>query len=284
MGLLRVSDSQRLCVEAVESPQSFAFLDALAHLDVIRMRAARQVPPGARRVLEAGCGEGAFLDKIPPAPGRRLFGVDRRRWGGLSIADFGLRIEDGIPSINSKSTIPNPQFTFVLADVARLPFRDGAFDAACCVNTLQVLDAGRARRAVGELARVCRAGGTVVATFPNRENPVLGWRMWRRPGRYQRWGNPHAFRASDVLRRLRAAGAEPTGIEPVRVQPYAAENSHQGTKAQRRTKEVNRVYLGDPLVSWCLGGKFTAVWGWLRRWVDGSPRRAPQLVVTARVR
>lgn len=187
-----------------------------AHLDALRARAARALPPSARLVLEVGCGAGAFIAKIPGAPGRELIGIDRYR-----SVPYGLRITDY-------------GFKFLLADLAALPFHDGAFDAIFCVNTLQVLDARRARRGLEEMARVARPGALVAVSFPNRANPVLRLRILGRAASYQGGGAPHAFYPGDVLRRLRRAGAEPTGMEAVLAPPYGTSRLPLWSALRRR--------------------------------------------------
>ena len=117
------------------------------------------LPPGASRVLEAGCGEGRVLDRM--RGGRFLVGLDLHpeaaRWRDVADA----------PS-------------FVRADVGRMPFADGAFDAAVC---LFVYPPRGSRLAVlRELARVVRSGGTLLFCMQNVFNPMLLARhlMWIR--------------------------------------------------------------------------------------------------------
>jgi SAM-dependent methyltransferase len=62
----------------------------------------------------------------------------------------------------------------VAADVTRLPFADGAFDAVVCVTVLYHAAVASPLAAVGELARVCRPGGLVCLLEP-------GVRRLRRP-------------------------------------------------------------------------------------------------------
>lgn len=209
---------------------------AAAYTDLIRTRAAASLSPDALRVLEVGCGDGDFLAKIPLSPGRRVFGVDRRDW----TLDFERRTRG--PS--------------VLADVARLPFRDGAFDAVFCVHTIQVLDAYRARRGLSELVRVTAPAGRVVVTMPNRDHPVLRFRLWLREATYRLRGAVHAFRAADVLRRLSGAGAEPECVEAVVVPPFVGRRGPSGIAAD---------ILAHALHVWALR----------------APRRAPHLIVSA---
>ena len=65
-----------------------------------------------------------------------------------------------------------PGAEFVEGDAARLPFADGAFDAA--VSVFGVIFASPAEQAAAEIARVVRPGGRVaITTWPPR-GPVFG--------------------------------------------------------------------------------------------------------------
>jgi len=67
-----------------------------------------------------------------------------------------------------------PSLGAIGADVRRLPFRDGTFDAIVSLSTLDHfrsavdLDAG-----LGELRRVLRPGGTLILTLDNVANPLI---------------------------------------------------------------------------------------------------------------
>ena len=100
---------------------------------------------GAQRILELGCGEGALLRSLLHygAEPATLEAVDvdsqRSRRARASGADVGV------------------------ADIAALPYRDGAFDLAFAFTVLSsVLDAAARRRAASEALRVLRRGGLLV--------------------------------------------------------------------------------------------------------------------------
>jgi demethylmenaquinone methyltransferase/2-methoxy-6-polyprenyl-1,4-benzoquinol methylase len=120
-------------------------------LDVAwRRSAARAVPAGAVRVLDIATGTGKLLEEIlRRQPGCRVVGADftpamleigRRR---LESSGAGLRT------------------SFILADALYLPFADGAFDALTSGFVLRNLVS--LPRAFGEMARVLRPGGVMVA-------------------------------------------------------------------------------------------------------------------------
>ena len=59
----------------------------------------------------------------------------------------------------------------VVADVRAIPFRDGAFDAAYSMGTVEHFD--ETEEALAEIARVVRPGGRAVIGVPNRHDPFL---------------------------------------------------------------------------------------------------------------
>ncbi len=99
----------------------------------------------------------------------------------------------------------------VVADGARLPFRDGAFAVAVCTEVLEhVADPAAV---FAEMARVLAPGGLAYVTTPNYANPA-GLHKWladRRSGRHDwnPWGAHHGgYEAFMTGRRLWRA-AEP---------------------------------------------------------------------------
>jgi SAM-dependent methyltransferase len=102
----------------------------------------------------------------------------------------------------------------VVDDAAQLPFADGSFDAALCVEVLEHLFAPA--DAVAEIRRVLRPGGTLVASTPN----AAYWRLradllrgvWNPHGDERAidepWRDPHIrfFTPASLERMLRRAG------------------------------------------------------------------------------
>lgn len=96
---------------------------------------------GGERVLDAGCGNGAYL--------RRL---KERRVGAIT----GFDLSRGMLRENVALAVG-----LVNGDVQSLPFEDASFDVALAMHMLyHVPDIGRAAR---ELRRVLRPGGTLLA-------------------------------------------------------------------------------------------------------------------------
>jgi SAM-dependent methyltransferase len=97
---------------------------------------------GGERVLDAGCGTGALALAVAPLVGE-VVGVDAEE-------AFLVAAREAAP----------PSCTFVVGDVAALPFDYGSFDIAGCLRVLHHVP--RPELVVAELARVVRPGGTVL--------------------------------------------------------------------------------------------------------------------------
>jgi SAM-dependent methyltransferase len=106
-----------------------------------------------RRILDAGCGEGALGAALPAPLRSRVVGLDA--------------------SWTMVAANPPP---VVQADVTALPFLAGVFDAAVAVNVLDHLAEPAA--AIGEAHRVLARGGMLVAATASRHDAP----SWPRSG------------------------------------------------------------------------------------------------------
>lgn len=137
----------------------------------------------ARRVLDVGCGTGAVTADL----------VDLVRPGADVVA------VDVDPAMARRSRARLDGAGVVCADGGRLPFPDGAFDAAVC--NLVLMWAPDPGALVREMARVVRPGGTVLASMePDYggkvhwpENPLVDL-VFQGDGVRRRGGDPHAGR------------------------------------------------------------------------------------------
>lgn len=126
----------------------------------------------------AAAAAGAVLGLLPPGPGRLLdvacgTGIVTRR---LAAGRTGLRVTgvDLSPAMARQAADRLPG-TIVRADVRRLPFADGRFDAVSSVWLLHLVeDPEDARRIVAECARVLRPGGVYVTTVDKGASHNVG--------------------------------------------------------------------------------------------------------------
>lgn len=86
-----------------------------------------------------------------------------------------------------------PDLSAQQADVRRLPFEDGWFDAVVSNSTLDHFDSeNEIRAAIWELRRVLRPGGTLVLTLDNPRNPLVAATKVLPRGRLNRFWLRHA--------------------------------------------------------------------------------------------
>ena len=104
----------------------------------------------ARRVLDAGCGEGRNLYYLL-ASGRECFGLDRQAGAIEEIRAQAARVAPLLPASN-----------FVVGEIDALPWPDGSMDAIICSAVLHFAnDEAHFDRMVGELWRVLAPGGVL---------------------------------------------------------------------------------------------------------------------------
>jgi SAM-dependent methyltransferase len=112
------------------------------------------VPAGAGgRVLELGCGVGAYSRLVAPALVGRLVAIDLT-----------------LPLLRAADAGAAPNLSFASADATRLPFPDASFDAVWGNAILHHLPGERALR---EVARVLRPGARLCFAEPNWLNPQV---------------------------------------------------------------------------------------------------------------
>ena len=109
------------------------------------------------RVLEVGCGEGLFIENlVKKSPNLEVYGVDNdeERLNAARARLIGVNL--------SKQ------------DAAGLSFEDGYFDAVICVNVLfNMRTKDDVRRALTEMKRVCKTGGSIIFDIRNSANPII---------------------------------------------------------------------------------------------------------------
>jgi ubiquinone/menaquinone biosynthesis C-methylase UbiE len=139
--------------------------------------------PAGRSLLDIGGGTGNFARPLAEAGFR------------VTLADFS-------PEMLRRASA-KLDAAFVVADGQRLPFRDGAFDCAICVNVLGHMPDWRT--ALKEARRVLREG-PLVLKVSTRETVTANWIMSYLPGLLDYAPLHHYQPAAETVRALRDAG------------------------------------------------------------------------------
>lgn len=135
-----------------------------------------------QRILELGCGEGSLLRSL------LHYGAEANELQGVDI--------DQAKVDRARATLTGVRLT--VADIASLPYRDGAFDLAFAFTVFSsVLDGDTRRRGASEALRVLRPGGLLVV--------------------YDFWLNPLNSRVRPLAARELRALFEPRPVELERV-------------------------------------------------------------------
>lgn len=119
--------------------------------------------PRGRRILDVGCASGDLSFALALA-GARVVGVDLTK-GMVHRAEARRQA----PPAGTEEAAARAGFG--IADAERLPFGDGAFDAATCIGVLEYVPDDA--KGAAELFRVIRPGGRLVITAPHRAAPAL---------------------------------------------------------------------------------------------------------------
>jgi cytochrome P450/SAM-dependent methyltransferase len=131
-----------------------------AHSDAVGSALVESwVPGGIERVLKT--------DLWDEAVGTGLIPV-------LSVKAKEVSAVDVSEAVVEAARAQYPRLLAQQADVRRLPFEDGWFDAVVSNSTLDHFDSeNEIRAAIWELRRVLRSGGTLVLTLDNPRNPLV---------------------------------------------------------------------------------------------------------------
>jgi SAM-dependent methyltransferase len=128
-----------------------------AYWDYAPIFFAEMVPAAGRLTLELGCGEGRVVRDLTTR-GHRVVGLDSS------------------PTLLGHAREADPSGRYVLADAARVPFADDAFDLVVAYNSLMDIEGMEA--AVREAARVLETNGRlcVCVTHPVNDAGVFASR------------------------------------------------------------------------------------------------------------
>lgn len=169
----------------------------------VRHRAALALAGASGRFLEIGCGRGFFLEEVAlTAPKLETVGIDN--------ATDQLRSFTRTYLDNHGGTATH----LVGARAEALPFPDGTFEAASCLNTLYNLPSMAVIRIfLLEMARVLKPGGRCLIDIRNRWNLPTALRF-----RLRHWHDPAFPYHLKTYSTAELEGAlEGTGLHPVRL-------------------------------------------------------------------
>jgi ubiquinone/menaquinone biosynthesis C-methylase UbiE len=129
---------------SLDNAQEFAWSSVTGHLDRGRVSLLGKYLLG-NRVLDAGCGGGAYVDWLARR-GLEAVGIDRHQRFLQMACDKGFA------------------GAYVQADIVHLPFADKTFDCAYCFDVLEHVDDGLA---ISELGRVTKK--RIIVAVPQRD-------------------------------------------------------------------------------------------------------------------
>ena len=157
--------------------------------------------PAAARVLDLGCGAGRHAFELYRR-GAHVVAVD---WSASEVT--GVR--DMFHAMREAGEVPAEATAGVACtDALHLPFPDAVFDAVVAAEVLEHI--ADDTRAIAELARVVRPGGTVVVTVPRWWPERVCWALSTAYHQVE-GGHVRIYRRRDLLSRLDAAALRPQG-------------------------------------------------------------------------
>ena len=140
------------------------------------------------RLLDLGCGAGRHAYEAVRR-GARVTALDADAAEVKDVAAMLEALEDDGAAVNG--------------DALNLPFPDGAFDRVIAAEVLEHIPADR--RAMAELARVLRPGGTMAVTVPRWGPELVNWALSDEYHQVE-GGHIRIYRRGALEERLRGAG------------------------------------------------------------------------------
>ena len=134
--------------------------------------------------------------------GARVVALDRSEADAKDCAAFLAALVD-----EAKCT--DHQASSMVGDALRLPFPDGTFDRVICAEVLEHVPDDR--RAMAEIARVLKPGGTAAVTVPRFWPELVCWAL-SDDYHLVEGGHVRIYRLGELRRRLRGAGLRPAGV------------------------------------------------------------------------
>jgi SAM-dependent methyltransferase len=157
--------------------------------------------PAAARILDLGCGAGRHAFELYRR-GARVVAVD---WSASEV----VGVRDMFDAMREAGEVPAEARAGVArSDALHLPFPDAVFDAVVAAEVLEHI--ADDTRAIAELARVVKPGGTIVVTVPRWWPERVCWALSTAYHQVE-GGHVRIYRRRDLLSRLNAAALQPQG-------------------------------------------------------------------------
>lgn len=134
--------------EMARSRFANAFAYGRAKIDRLLDERFATLHPGAQ-ILDVGCGTGEYI----------------QRANKLGFSASGIEPAE---AMRKAAIDKNPGSTILNGMATELPFQDGTFDLVICIEVLRYLHSADNQRALREMYRVLKPGGTLFLTMVNR--------------------------------------------------------------------------------------------------------------------
>lgn len=187
---------------------------------------------GPARIIDLGCGPGNLLDYL--APHGAVFGSDFSQDALRFCAGRGYR-------------------RLFRADFHSLPLRDASFDLVTCIDVLEHLNDDR--RAIAELVRILRPGGTLVVSVPAF--------MFLWGDHDTMYGHQRRYTTAEVRERFEAAGLrvhklsyfEPAFLPPLFVYRNLKKRFSRGDGLEQRDDFVRLPGVVNAALRWLIAAE-----------------------------
>lgn len=125
------------------------------HAHVRRRRVLELLPNELGEVVDVGCGPGVMVEAVLARGGR---------FSGIDVS--AEMVSEGRTRFGQLDNV-----TFAIGDIEKIGLPDASCDQVICMGVIEYLS--QAGKAMGEIARILRPGGTATVTVPKRRHVDL---------------------------------------------------------------------------------------------------------------